>query len=225
MLRRRQSGSPANTGGPAPPKGWAAPTATRRRTARGWRKALGIVLLAAVLLAFGCTSTITPPPDPQEPVDVFLIQDARHLGLLLPRSPGVFVEYGYGDWDWYAKLHDCWYHVFDTVLWPTQGTLGRREVRTPDGEGVSQILSWTQVQPIPVPAAAARDLLASLDAQFARHQQEELYNATYGMTFVPHDDGFWCCYNCNDAVTDWLRALGCSVSWVPLRLGLALAEP
>ena len=44
------------------------------------------------------------------------------------------------------------------------------------------------------------------------------------MSFVRHEDGFWFLYNCNDAVADWLRRLGCAVSWVPIRLDLSVVR-
>ena len=44
------------------------------------------------------------------------------------------------------------------------------------------------------------------------------------MSFVESEDGFWFLYNCNDALADWLRELGCSVSFVPVRLGLSLRD-
>ena len=44
------------------------------------------------------------------------------------------------------------------------------------------------------------------------------------MSFVPHEDGYWFLYNCNDVVARWLQELGCSVSWVPIRLDLEVAE-
>ena len=180
--------------------------------------------LAIGLATLGCTSTITPPSDPREPVEAYLVEDYRHFGVVLRRSPGVLVEYGYGDWDWYAMMHARWYNVFDTVLWPTQGTLARREIRARDGAELRARIPWMEVRAIAVASEGARELLADLDAQWALREDEQHYNPVYKLSFVPHDDGFWFLHNCNDAVADWLHALDCSVSWVPIRLGLALTE-
>lgn len=190
-------------------------------------------MAATVLLAFallfavvGCTSTITPPAAPgADAITVFLIQDSRHLGLLLPRDDATFVEFGYGDWDWYAMEQDSWYHAFDTVLWPTQGTLARREIAARDGAGLQQRVPWATFDAILVARADAHALLGELEARFDRGRDRLHHSVRYGMDFVPDDDGYWCCFNCNDAVADWLRRLGCSVSWVPIRLGLAVARP
>ena len=107
----------------------------RASTRRRWlsrRTNLGLLLLAGAILIFanaGCVSTIEPPSNPRQPVTVFLQSEARHKGLLLPKAEGRFVEYGFGDYDWYALEKDRWYYVFDTVLWPTKGTLGRGSAR------------------------------------------------------------------------------------------------
>jgi hypothetical protein len=187
---------------------------------------VAVPLLAAIALAFfGCTSTVTRPPVPADPVHVFLIQDDRHLGLVLPRESGRLVEYGFGDYDWYALGHDAWYCAFDTVLWPTQGTLARRELDAHDGSSLRQRLPWVTVDEIAVERAPMRALLAELDAAFARHADRVHHNAAWGMDFVPHEDGYCCLWNCNDMVADWLERLGCRVSWVPIRLGLVVAGP
>jgi hypothetical protein len=186
---------------------------------------LAAVACAAVFAAFGCTSTVTPPPAPEDPQAVYLLQDDRHVGLLLPRAPGRVVEYGFGDWDWYAMERDAWYNVFDTVLWPTQGTLCRRELAAHGAADLRARLPWATVHEFAVERARAGALLLDLDAQFAAHADELHHSARYGMDFVPHDDGYWLFHNCNDVLADWLRRLGCEVSWVPVRLGLAVTAP
>lgn len=66
------------------------------------------VLAPATLLAWlvGCTSTVTPPAQVGNPTAVLLIRDAMHRGLLLPNDEG-FVEFGFGDWGWYALGNDA----------------------------------------------------------------------------------------------------------------------
>ena len=175
-----------------------------------WR---GLFIAGALFLG-GCVSVVTPPDGVEEPVTVYLYAEAMHKGVVLPRADGSFVEYGYGDWDWYALNKNSWYHVFDTVLWPTQGTLGRRFRR-----GVPASASFT---PLVVPGTRMVALRASLDTQYRRAAGTQHLNAELGMTFVHHEDGYWFLYNCNDAVARWLRELDCEVSWVPIRLGLSV---
>ena len=54
----------------------------------------------------------------------------RFIGVVVPdgQTPQQrYLEYGFGDWDYYALEHNAWYLIFDTVLWSTQGALSRRE--------------------------------------------------------------------------------------------------
>lgn len=194
---------------------------------KSWRVAALVVFVcfAVVILLGGCTSTIHPPKNPENPCRVYLVKEALHRGLILPVSGGGerdggrrdYVEYGYGDWDWYARNRNSWYHVFDTVLWPTQGTLGCRWW-TP------QQIEWLEDQgratAITVPTAAAQSLRADLEESFRQGATAALHNSLNGMTFVKHPHRFWCFHNCNDGVVDWLRSLDCRVSWILIRLDL-----
>lgn len=150
--------------------------------------------------------------------------DARHRGLLLPRGDDAWVEYGYGEYAWYAELRDAWYRAFPAVLWPTRGTLGRREIAARGVAGLRAAMPWTVLEELAVERARAAELLATLDARFERGRAELVDNRVYGMQFVPDDDGYWCCFNCNDALAGWLRQLGCRVSWALVRTDLAVAH-
>ena len=164
---------------------------------------------------------MTPPEKPIDPVTVFLIREAQHVGVVFEHPDGAFVEYGYGDWDWYATMADQWYYVFDTILWPTQGTLGyRRFPSRASFESKHRVASRT---PIRVSRANAAALVAEFRTAITRGTDEQLYSSAYDMTFVKSADGYWFGYNCYDAVAVWLRRLGCHVSWVPIRLGLGMA--
>ncbi len=194
---------------------------------RHWKRVvltalLGIVGLFAVT---GCTSVIYAPKSPQDPVVAYLLMDDRHRGVLLPRADGGFVEYGYGDWDWYAQNYDNWYHALDTVLWPTQGTLGRRFSTARNGEELRRQFHWMQLHELVVARKDMEALRKELADVFAKGSDKQVYNERYRTTFVPHDDSYWCLYNCNDAMTSWCEKLGCSVSWVPICLDLAMGKP
>ncbi len=186
---------------------------------------LGMLLATVVVLGHsGCTSTIEPPSDPRDPVTVFLRKEARHKALLLPGEIGGFVEYGFGDYDWYALRKDRWYHAFDTVLWPTKGTLGRKSLAAIDVAGLQAHYPYSTLFPIVVGGDEATRLRRRLAEQYADHGDGEIYNHTYDLFFVEHDDRFWFLHNCHDAMAAWLRELGCSVSFAPVRVGLSF-EP
>ena len=177
------------------------------------------LIAAAVLLLCGCVSTVQPPEHPADPVEVFLTEEGIHRGLVLPRTSG-YVEYGYGEWDWYVMGCNEWYHVFDTVLWPTQGALGRRSYDDPRAEFKGERLT-----PIQAGRAAVEALLEELDTLYESAKGSEVYNESTRMHFVRISPGFWCFLNCSDATAAWLRRLGCHVSWVPIRGGFRVAGP
>ena len=68
-------------------------------------------------------------------------------------------------------------------------------------------------------------LRSVLDEAFARGAEEKTYNARYRMSFVPYPEGYWFLHNCKDVVVGWLTDMGCSVSWVPIRLDLTVGDP
>lgn len=191
-----------------------------------WKRITILLLLAstAFFAIVGSTSTITPPEDPDDPVTIYLLMDDLHRGLWLPNADQGLIEYGFGDWDWYANNQDSWYHVFDTILWPTAGTLASRRTSARSEEELRRQFSWMQLHPIQVAAKDMQTLLESLADRFAAASNQQVYNSRYGMTFVPAGESYWFLSNCNDAVASWLESLGCSISWVPIRLDLQLAE-
>jgi hypothetical protein len=181
------------------------------------------VALATVLLAFGCTSTITPPPTPTDPVTIFVLREAMHTGLVLPPQAGhaEYVEFGYGDWSWFALGNDAWYHAFATVLWPTQGALGRRSFGANSEAELQRIVHWATLSPVVVSRERAGQLRTRLEREHAAGKAELVRRQDLGFEFVPSQDSYWFGYNCADAAAGWLRELDCSVSWVPIRIAVA----
>ena len=137
----------------------------------------------------GCVSTITPPANPKDPVTVYLLTDARHTGLVLLRPGGDYVEFGYGEWDWYVLNRDRWYNVFDTMLWPTQGTLGRRFLPADDGRTLGERYGSAKLEAIVVSGEKAADLLENLEGQYAKGLQDGPSIASHSRMFVKQDDG------------------------------------
>jgi hypothetical protein len=174
-------------------------------------------LVLALLCFSACVSTIEPPDAPFDPCKVYLLKSAKHVGLVLPDLEGGYVEYGYGDWSWFALMRDSWYNAFDTVLWPTQGCLGRRRLAE---EAIRTRKGMDSLDPLMVERDRVRALLQTLGERFDRDESAPLENEVYDMTFKRDEQGFWIFYNCRDAVADWMEELGCEVSWVPLRLGI-----
>lgn len=202
----------------------------RRRRRR--RVALAVLLLwGLTFLMFGCTSTVYPPKAPEDPVEVFLLGDAMHTGVVLPPdplasgNPDQYVEFGFGDWGWYALGQDSWYHSFATMLWPTQATLSRRTFGASTAKELRQRAFWTELSVVLVDRQRANELRSSLQKQFDAARKHVVVNPSYGMKFVPIERSYWLPNNCADIAAQWFEALGCEVGWCPLRFSLAVAVP
>ena len=70
-----------------------------------------LLLLIILPINFSCTATLQLKPEPQDPVEFFLSDQGRHSSLLLPSSTGEWIEFTYGEWEWFAKNNDHWYRV------------------------------------------------------------------------------------------------------------------
>ena len=184
---------------------------THRRFSRIRALAIPVLALVFLLVITGgsCTAVVRAPSVVEDPVSVYLIKEAKHRGLILPRASGGFVEYGYGDFDYYALMKNRWYHLFDTVLWPTRGCLGRRGI--PEVEG-APVRSCAELIPLRVERSLVIRLLGSLDDAFTSRIGTLHENSVYPMNFVEAERGFYMGYNCNDATAEWFEALGCLVS-------------
>ena len=172
-------------------------------------------LLTAISLAWmsGCATTILPPEDPPSPVSVFVADYGRHASLLLPERTGEsLVEYAYGEWKWYAFDESRSYRVFPTLFWPTRGTLGRRALFVPiDANGIRRALGCEEVLEVVVASEDASSLLMRLETEFESHLGGAHFQPLYDAHFVPSDKAFHLFHNCNRAVANWLRELGCEV--------------
>ncbi len=178
-----------------------------------------VALLALCVSA--CTCVVRPPDDPADPQRVFVLYESRHRGIVLPAPSGGWIEYGYGDHDWYALGRTAWYHAFDTVLWPTQGALGRRRIAAGPA-GLPAVAETVRLVPLTVDSKRARSLVLELEQLHAARAGEVVRDAARRLDFVPVSAGFWAFHNCNDAVARWLEDLGCDVSWAPIRTDVAV---
>lgn len=190
------------------------------RTSR--RKFYGVLVGSFAILMGGCTATIEPPDAPRDPVGVYLLKNAFHRGLWLPREAGGFVEYGYGDWRWYALDESRWYRLFPTLLWPTKGALARRANGSRDGEALAAYYYWTSLDEIQVERERMVALRSRLDDEFERLAEQAINSRSTDLEFVPIERSYHAWNNCNDVVAEWLEELGCEVSWCFVRRDLKL---
>ncbi len=170
------------------------------------------VIVAAAAFA-GCATSILPPPNPIDGVSVFLLDYGRHSSLLLPDTgTQTLVEYAYGDWNWFALDKSEWYDLFPTLFWPTRGALGQRRLDVESNpEAIRLAVSCKKVLTITVGAQHVNDLSEKFHSQFEQHKETLHYQPLYDLRFVHSEMAFHLFHNCNQALAEWLRELGCEV--------------
>jgi hypothetical protein len=195
------------------------------------RRSVGVirsVALSSLLLGASCTAFVTPPAIPLDAVEVFVLSEAIHTGLVLPPDPAAngdrdqYVEFGFGDWGWWALAHDSWYHGFATAFWPTEGALGRRTFGARTADELPSRVGLATLQPILVSRDKAIALRRELQAQFDQSRKRVVVRRDVGFKFVPSEP-YTLLNNCADVAAHWLTSLGCSVSWAPVRYDLSVS--
>ena len=184
-----------------------------------WRSiSLQTLRMAPLMWLAGCAATIVPPENPSAPTTVFLLDYGRHSSLLLPEAAGgSMIEYFYGEWNWFALGKNRWHRAVPALLWPTRGTLGRRRVDVqPDADTISRLMAEGEALEIAVNSNDVIDLLTHLDSRYSEQIETLHFQTDPCLSFVHHDRAFHLFHNCNHAVADWLRELGCDVrgQWV-----------
>ena len=192
----------------------AGPAGATTRRGRVLRRiaAFGVLLVCVP----GPTSAVVPPFEPEDPVVALLICDGLHRGLALPRPEGGYVEYGFGDWNWYAENRQGAFDGCAAVLWPTPGALGRRELPA-SVSAVRGAIPDGSIRELPVARADAERLRERLEGAMRAGAAAARVRDDLRTTFVPCDASYWFGRNCADATADWLRELGCRVDDAPVR--------
>jgi hypothetical protein len=170
-----------------------------------------ILLLSLILLA-GCTNTIIPPSAPAEPVTITLLDHGRHPSLIIPRGDGSNVRFVYGDWSWYAMGRTGFFQLFDAMLFPSKGALGRKVLSTKgDFEDMRRRDPVRDTYTITVERSRADALRETLESAFQSRLSTAHYNGEYDLHFVHSPGRYWALRNCNHVMANWLRAAGCRV--------------
>lgn len=168
----------------------------------------------AVLCLGACTNVISPPPQPRDPVPIFVLDHGRHASLVLPSGEGGLVRYAYGDWTYYARRKTGALEASTAVLVPTPAGLGRREVLgEPTADGVYRAVKpgIEFLHDLVVDATAAQRLRRRLDFIFEETSDVTIYNQAYDLEFASHPEPYTILRNSNRMVATWLRQLGCEV--------------
>lgn len=166
-----------------------------------------------LLGAAGCTNTVVPPPAPEEPSRVFLLDHGSSSSLVLEREEGI-TRYSYGHWGWYVENRKGPLRATGALFGNGAAGLGRRHLPGPaDLDSVRRQVRVPihHVWRIAVPAERASALGARLDDLFRERADTLTENPLYDLEFVHHPDAYSLGSNSNHVTARWLRELGCEV--------------
>jgi hypothetical protein len=165
-----------------------------------------------ILTVAGCATAVRPPADPKDPVVVVLIDYGHHSGVILPEPGGAWVEYAFGEWDYFAlnKTDLCTGMI--ALGCPNQGTLGRRVHPKADVRDLMDGVRAEERFPLTVSRERSEALRGRLEERFQRRIDTKVYNPVHQLTFVKDDETYICWNNCNHVTAAWLEELGCEVS-------------
>ncbi len=167
-----------------------------------------LALISLVLIA--SPAVIIPPVNPVEPVTIYVVDLGLHSRLVLPDGDDGFIQYAYGDWRYFALNHDDLGSGFAALLFPTQGTLGRRKY-----ENIAQLQQAIDgninILNFAVARAKAIGLRNLLDKRFNRNIATQIFNPVNQMNFVQDDLDYTLYHNSNHELVLWLQSLDCRV--------------
>ncbi|MEO1534381.1 MAG: hypothetical protein AAFS11_02305, partial [Planctomycetota bacterium] len=192
-----------------------------------------VCCMGCLAVLAGCRFSITPPASPADPVTVYLVDYGDTSRVWLPAAePGSFVEWGYGDWRWYANDKKSLLYGAVIFIWPTDGAIARREwagspwastERDRPRDEIDGYATW--VYELPVERSASDALLASLQARYDAQIETQIYNERRETWFVRDDTSYWLGHQSSSVMADWLEELGADASGFTVKARYRVREP
>jgi hypothetical protein len=143
---------------------------------------------------------------------VYVVDYGWHSRLVLPDSRGGWVQYTYGDWQYFALQRQTVATALQALLWPTPGTLGRRYFASIlDLEQAVRANREQALLRVTVAGAQVEALRSHLDTWFTNHLDREVLHPSSRLHFVQVEQTYTLAHNSNHELVTWLRALDCEV--------------
>ena len=172
------------------------------------------LLLSAVMAGFltGCSWSVRPPLVNRDATTVYLADYGRHSSLMLPVYDCTFIEYAFGDWNWFALNRTGLLDGVRALTCSAGSTLGRRYVtQQEDLERMKRAIGAERLERLTVPSGRVTALKQKLDRAFVEHQRTQTFNPRIGLVFVKVGWPYSLLNTCNREVETWLKELGCDV--------------
>ena len=171
------------------------------------------VLTCVFLIWVSSPTVIVPPANPTNSVTVYVVDHGYHSRLVLPDRESGYIQYAYGDWNYFALNQQSWSDAAAALLIPTQGTFGRRKFSNIDN--IRRIVDPNRDKTIlnfEVAGAKAAQLLKALNERFNRNINTRVENPLNGLSFVQDDQDYSLFHNSNHELVAWLKDLDCEVT-------------
>lgn len=184
-----------------------------------------VILVAKLIILIYAPNFIIPPRDPVAPTTVYVLDYGFHSRLVLPDRGARLIQYGYGDWQHFARQERNLITTLKALFIPTQGTLAREELINSStiqeiAEAQARITSLT----IEVANEKVVKLRNKLQDRFDRNIETKVEGNRTNVQFVKDDQDYTIFYNSNHQVADWLEELGCEVEGVLILPNFQLQE-
>lgn len=177
-------------------------------------RALTFILLLGVLpFLQACTWTIISPEPTAEPATVYLSVYGRHTRLALPNDAGHYVEYGFGDWRFYAEEKRNLFTGFQALFFSSGATLSRRELPGPKSDNLRRHFSSVRTEAIEVPSHLADHLRDDLMLAWEEAGGEQIDQGYLSFRRAPQHYSLF--NNSNHQTARWLEQLQCDIQGAP----------
>ncbi len=187
-------------------------------TGGGFPGKSGLILcLTAPVFLVGCAWRVALPEDVRNPAPVVLTDYGRHTRLALPKEGGEMVEYGFGNWNYYALARRGPISSLRAVTGLGPAALARRRLPDIEGEGPSRLWDYGR-RSVLFYAEAERvaDLREVIELAWRENDVPERYHSRGPLEFVQYDATYHLFRNSNHKTAEWLEALGCRVRGSPI---------
>ena len=182
-----------------------------------------LILLLTIPLLQACTWTIIPPEPTVDPTTVYISVYGRHTRLALPDGPGQLVEYGFGDWRYYAEAERNLFTGAQALFFSSGATLSRRELTDPNTAELSRHFFSNRTEAIEVPGDLASQLHEALLLAWEAGEGEEIRQGS--LVFRQSPQRYSLFHNSNHQTAFWLEQLQCEVRGAPFWSNFRVASP
>jgi hypothetical protein len=153
---------------------------------------------------------VTPPPHPIDPTAIYVLDYGHHSSVIFPAGKNAFVEYSFGDWDYYALNHNSPCDALHALFASSSGAFGRRSTVVAEGRTTPDIFDARSFT-VYVSRADEQRVVRGLEARWQSHAATVVRDIPDNVDFVQDPQPYSWDNDCNEIVTSWLRDMGCQV--------------